>query len=105
MASGILGQVSLATTAFTTLYTVPSSTVGYVNFNMVNTNTTNVTVRVAISATATPAASEYIEYDTIIPGNGVLERTGFVMNSSRNLVVRTNVTGVSVSAYGVEESA
>jgi hypothetical protein len=105
MASGILGQVSLATTANTTVYTVPSSTVGYVNFNMVNTNTTNVTVRVALAQSATPTSAEWIEYDAIIPGNGVLERTGFVMNASKNLVVRTNTSGVSVSAYGVEESA
>lgn len=105
MASGIFGQVSLANTSFNTVYTVPATTIGYVNFNVVNRNTTNASVRIAIAQTAgSPNDSEYIEFDTVIPGNGVLERTGFVINAGKNLVIRSNVTGVSISAYGVEES-
>jgi hypothetical protein len=57
----------------------------------------------AISATATPTTAEYIEYDSIIPGNGVLERGGIVANAAENVVVYASVAGLSVSVYGYEE--
>ena len=67
MASGILGtQSSLSANTLTTIYTVPATTVSYVNFNVVNTNATPVTVRIALSATGTPTAAEYIEYNAEI---------------------------------------
>ena len=106
MASGILGtQASLSANTLTTVYTVPASTVAYVNFNIVNTNATAVSVRVAISATGTPTGAEYIEYQAEIAGYGILERTGIALQSTKNLVVLSDTANVSVSAYGVEEEA
>jgi|TARA_B100001250_G_scaffold281014_1_gene243301 hypothetical protein len=105
MASGVLGtQQSLAANTLTTIYTVPASTVAYCNFNIVNTNATAVDVRVAIAAADTPTAAEYVEYNAEIGGYGVLERTGFAMQTGKKLVAFSDTTGVSISAYGVEES-
>ena len=105
MASGILGtQQSLAANTLTTIYTVPASTVAYCNFNIVNTNATPVDVRVALADADTPNAAEYVEYNAEIGGFGVLERTGFAIQTGKKIVAYSDTTGVSISAYGVEES-
>ena len=105
MASGILGtQSSLLANTLTTIYTVPADVVSYCNFNIVNTNATAVTVRVALAATGTPTAAEYIEYNAEIGGNGVLERTGIALQPGKNLIAFSNTANVSISVYGVEES-
>jgi len=106
MASGILGtQASLQANTLTTIYQVPADTVSYLNFNVVNTNATPVSVRVALAATGTPTAAEYIEYNAEIAGYGVLERTGIALQSNKVLVALSDTANVSISVYGVEEDA
>ena len=105
MASGVLGQVSLAATTYTSVYTVPVTTLSYVNVNIANRNTTNVAVRVAITTGATPTTAQFIEYDVDIAPNGVLERSGLVMDTGKELVVYSDTTNVSVAIYGVEQAA
>ena len=105
MASGILGrQSSLLANTLTTIYTVPADVVSYCNFNIVNTNATPVTVRVALSATGTPTSAEYVEYNAEINGYGVLERTGIALQTGKNIVALSDTANVSISVYGVEES-
>jgi hypothetical protein len=103
MASGVLGQVSLAATTYTTVYTVPSQTLSYANVNIANRNTTNVSVRVAITTGATPTTAQFIEYDVDIAPNGVLERTGLVLDIGKQVVVYSDTANVSVGVYGVEQ--
>lgn len=106
MASGILGtQASLQANALTSIYQVPANTVSYLNFNVVNTNATPVTVRIALAASGTPTAAEYIEYNAEIAGYGVLERTGIALQENKVLVALSNTANVSISVYGVEEDA
>ena len=104
MASGILGQSAPSATTNTTVYTVPASKTATFNINIVNQATSTASVRVAISATGTPATSEYIDYGAnILPNGGVLERTGIVANTTKNVVVYSTIAGTSVSVYGYEE--
>jgi hypothetical protein len=70
---------------------------------MVNTSGAPVTVRLAIAGTATPSIAEYIEYDTVLPGNGVLERGGLVAQTGEIVVAYASAATVSVSVYGYEE--
>jgi hypothetical protein len=106
MASGILGtQASLQANSLTSIYQVPADTVSYLNFNVVNTNATPVTVRIALAASGTPTAAEYIEYNAEIAGYGVLERTGIALQENKVLVALSNTANVSISVYGVEEDA
>lgn len=106
MASGILGtQASLQANTLTTIYQVPANTVSYVNFNVVNTNATPVSVRVALAASGTPTAAEYIEYNAEIAGYGVLERTGIALQENKVVVALSDTANVSISVYGVEEEA
>ncbi len=104
MASGVLGQVAIASTTYTTVYTVPSNTLAYVNVNVANRNSTDIAVRVALAATATPTTAEFIEYDSFIAPNGVLERTGLVLDAGKRVITYSNSSNVSVNVYGVEQS-
>jgi hypothetical protein len=107
MATGRLGAFNITTTSDTTVYTVPSSTFSVVSVNVVNRNaTTPVNIRIAVSALATPTVAEYIEYDSSLVANGVLERTGIVMKVGDLLVVSTPTATptLSVVVYGIETS-
>ena len=109
MASGLLGQAALVGATTTTVYTVPASTLGVLNINIVNRDTTNAAnVRVALT-TATSATNpndaEYIEYGAEIPAKGVLERTGIALDATKNVVVYDAQGTCSVSVYGLEQSA
>lgn len=103
MSSGVLGQVSIAATTNTTVYTVPASNLTYANVNITNRNTTNISVRVAITTGTDPTVAQYIEYDVDIAPNGVLERSGLVMEATRRVVVYSDTPNVSCSVYGVEQ--
>ncbi len=106
MASGILGQVGISTISTNhTIYTVPASTLAVTNINIVNRSAEAATVRLAISASDTPTNAEYIEYEAALSAQGVLERTGIVINSSKNVVAYASTIDVSVAVYGIEESA
>lgn len=104
MATGLLGQAALAAATNTTVYTVPVGNFTVFSVSICNRGTTTATIRMAIAAAATPTTAEYIEYDTQISANGVLERTGLMANAGKLLVVYANTANVSVSAFGIETS-
>ena len=105
MASGILGQSAPSATTNTTVYTVPASTHTVANISIVNRATTAATVRVALAAAGSPTSAEWIEYDTTIPGLGVLERTGVSLQAGKSVVVYASTANLSVSVYGIEQPA
>lgn len=105
MATGILGlPQDLLASADTSCYTVPPDTFTVLTVNVCNRNATPITVRIAVAASATPGNSEFIEFDSQIVANGVLERTGIVAQAGKQIVVRTSNNNVSVVCYGIETS-
>lgn len=104
MATGILGQAALTAATNTTIYTVPATTFTVFSVSVLNRGTTTASVRIALASAATPTNAEYIEYDAQIGPNGVLERTGLMMNAGKLLVVYASNANVSVSAFGIETS-
>jgi hypothetical protein len=101
MASGTLGQASLAAATNTTVYTAATTPTTF-NVSMTNTTGYSIAVNLAIAASSTPLAAEYLEYQTVIPPNGVLERGGLVCTSGKLIVAYATSAGVSVNIYGYE---
>jgi hypothetical protein len=101
MASGTLGQASLAATTNTTVYTVAATPTVF-NVSITNSSGFPVAVNLAVAAAATPTTAEYLEYQTVIPGNSVLERGGLVATAGKLIVAYATYTGVSVNVYGYE---
>lgn len=107
MATGRLGILDLAATAYTALYTVPSDTFAVVTVNILNRGSTAVNARIAVTTSTPPSApsnSEFIEYDISVAGNGVLERTGIVLDAGKIVSVYASDTGISAVCYGIETS-
>lgn len=102
MATGILGANDLAATANTTVYTVPADTFAVVTVNVTNRNSQSRNIRIATADDDTPTDAEWIEFDTEILGNGVIERSGIVLNEGKKIVAYTNSTEVNIVVYGIE---
>jgi hypothetical protein len=101
MASGTLGQASLSASTNSIVYVV-GATPSVFNVAMNNTTGFPVAVNLAISTTSTPTAAEYLEFETVLPPNSVLERGGIVATSGKLVVAFANSTGISVNVYGYE---
>ena len=101
MASGTLGQAALSAATYTTVYTAANSPTTF-NVSMVNTTGVPIAVQLAISAANPPVAGEYLEYNTIIPGNSVLERGGLVATAGKLIIGYAVSTGIQMNVYGYE---
>ena len=104
MATGRLSGVDLTTTGATSVYTCPVTTFGVVSVSICNRSASAVTVRLALTTSgSTPANTDYLEYDSSLSANGVLERTGIVMTAGNQLVVTAGTGNVlSVVVVGIE---
>lgn len=105
MASGKLGSVNTTANTAVAVYTVPTGKIATFNICVVNRSTTNAKVRIALSTDATLANDEYIEYDSIIPGSGVLERTAIIASAGEKVYVQADNALCSVRVHGYEEVA
>lgn len=103
MANGRLGAVDLTANTDTTLYTCPIGKTATVNVTFTNRQTSPVNVKLALANSASPATTDYLEFNTELPPFGVLERTGIVVGAGQFLVVTSNVSGVSAVAFGFED--
>ena len=98
------GSIQLATTN-TTLYTVPTGYYSIFNVSLTNTSASPVTIKLALSSTTTPNASDFIESSTTIVANGVFERTGLVAQAGLNVVALASTGSVvNATVYGIETS-
>ena len=115
MATGRLGAASLSATTNTVVYTCPANTFTVATVCIVNRSSSNSpTIRIAVgpntAGAATPDNADYIEYDSTLTPNGVLERTGIVMDNNQQaggiggkyITVYSSLTNVSVVVMGIE---
>lgn len=104
MATGRLGTSDLAAATDTLLYTCPADNFAVVTLSLCNRNASSVRIRVAVGTNATPADDQYIEYDSELSGNSVIERTGIVLSAGQTIIVRSNTVNVSAVVVGIETS-
>jgi hypothetical protein len=105
MATGRLGAFDITATTNTTVYTCPASTFSVVTVSLCNRNASTArTVRIAIASSSTPTVAEYIEYDASLLANGVLERTGIVVDAGKLIVVYASAVDISCVVMGIETS-
>lgn len=102
MASGKLGAADLAVAIDTLLFTAAASKVTTANVRFANRNASPVKVRLAIGVGASPANTDYIDYDVTVIANGIMEDTGLVMTAGEKMWVRSDTANVSVRAHGME---
>lgn len=73
---------------------------GTCNFAITNTNAYPVAVSLVTAEGPETYQEAALEWNTVIPPNGVLERTGFVFEYSTIVYCTATSAGVSVRAYG-----
>jgi hypothetical protein len=117
MATGRVASTQLTAgniaTVGSAIYTVPAGYYGVYNVSFTNTAATAVTIRLAISSSATSGgigSSEYYEFQTTVAPYGVFERTGLVAlggvisGATPYIYASTSGTAVNVNIYGIETS-
>jgi hypothetical protein len=102
MANGILGQSNPAANTNTTVYVVPTATFATFNISVVNTGASSAAVNLALAASVPPTSHEFIEFQTILPPGGVLERGGLVAEAAKRVVANCSTSSCSISVYGFE---
>lgn len=100
--SGRLGKAALTANTDTDVYTVPASNVAAITVSFCNRGSTASRVRLAVRD-GTLGNADYIEFDSEVPGNGVLERTKIVVQAGEIVTVRADSANVSVRVHGFEE--
>lgn len=103
MASGVYAKVDVSSaTTWVTAVSPAAAGVKVTTLNLVNRNAVDVKVRVALAATTSVTDSDVIEYDTTIPANGVIERTGILVDTTNGIQVYAAATGVTAVAWGID---
>lgn len=100
----VLGQLAPASTTGD-LYTVPAATEAVIStINVVNTGTTNSTIRIAIRPNgAAIETKHYIVYDIVInPSVTFTYTSGLTMDASDVLTVSSTNSNCAFSAFGSE---
>lgn len=105
----VLGQAqgTSALATYVTLYTVPAATGTIVStISVCNTSTTDYRFRVALATTTTPAAANWIAYDSYVAANDTSFITvSLCMDASyKYLIVSSENVAVSFTACGSEIS-
>ena len=104
MPSGRFGKAALLANADTDLYTCPPGKNATATIAFCNRTTAPIKVRAAVRQ-GPIADSDYLEFETEIPANGILERNQIALTAGEIITVRANAAGVSARAHGFEEDA
>ena len=107
MASGVYAKVDVAyaSTWETLVHVASTGKTKVCTVNVCNRTSSNITIRLALAATTTVANADHIEYGVTLPANGVLERTGIVVDETNAVQIWSSATGISAVAYGIDGNA
>ena len=112
--TGILASETFNSLTYTSVYSPTADTFAVVTVSICNKNTNPIRIRLAAAIDPNiPDVGQYLEYETEILPNGVLERTGVILEAGRTLwAYSTGPTGstnsdasnTDVVIYGIETS-
>jgi hypothetical protein len=102
MATGTLAGVDIAAGTYTEIYQCPTNTFAVVTVSVCNRGSTPSDIRLTVGDTFPPTLTDYIEFDTSLSANGVLERTGIVLAAGQYIGARSTSADVSIVVYGIE---
>lgn len=101
--SGVLGSRNLLSEVNQAVYVNNYSDIAAVTVNVCNKHYVNSNISIAVSTSATsPTNSEWIEYEAIVQGKGVLERSGILVTPGHYIVVRSSAPNVNAMVWGTE---
>jgi len=101
--SGVLGSRNLISEVNQAVYVNNYSDISAITLSVCNKHYIETNISVAVSTSATsPSNSEWIEYETILTGKGVLERSGILVTPGQYIVVKSSGANVNVVAWGTE---
>ena len=104
MASGVYGKIDVSSASTWTEVVAAAAGTRVVTINIANRQSAATTVRIGLKdAAGNTTDADCIEYDVSIPANGVLERTGIVLESSNGLHVYASAA-VTAVAYGIDNA-
>lgn len=105
MSNGVLGKSMSSAGSNVVVYTAPAGIdFATVSINLCNLGVADAGVRIAISTNVSPSPQDYIEYGSIVPGNGgILERTCMVVSPNENVIVFADSADVAVRVFGLEK--
>jgi hypothetical protein len=103
---GRLGVSALPAATDVAVYQVPAGRKATITVSMCN-RSTSTTVRMALvnGNAAALANTDYLEYETPLGDNGVLERDRITLAALQSIVMRAASANVSAVVWGVEEDA
>ncbi|MBE9509863.1 MAG: hypothetical protein IMY71_03225 [Bacteroidetes bacterium] len=102
MASGRIAAVDMKVGINTLLYKMPTGQIQVLNVGISNRNDSDVKVRLAFvdGGINDLADSDYLEYNTVVRANGVLERSGIALAGEQSLIGYSDTGNVSFMVWG-----
>src|SRR5579859_4359005 len=106
MSQGILASNDLSTTGIDIqVYQVTNTKSATFTIRVTNRSSSTVKITLALVASGTPTAKDYICFNQpILPGD-VYTEPGVVLGSQNLVFARTDTSGVNVVIWGFEEAA
>lgn len=102
MPSGRLAAVDMPAGINTVIYEMPTGKIQVFSINISNRNDSDVKIRLALvdGGLSDLADSDYLEYDTVVRANGVLERSGIALAGEQSLIGYSDTGNVSFTVWG-----
>ena len=101
--SGVLGSRNLLSEVNQAVYVNNYSDISAVTVSVCNKHHISSNVSIAVSTSATsPSNAEWIEYESIVQGKGVLERSGIIVTPGHYIVVKSSAPNANAVVWGTE---
>ena len=103
MASGVYGKQDVTASTWTEVVAAPTSGIKVVTLSVANRTGSAINISVALrDAAGNVTDADHLESGVSLPANGVLERTGIVLDTSNGLHVFAGGAGITAVAYGMD---